>query len=195
MRKTIVVLTLVVLASVGYLGWPIYTLGTLARAVEAKDVATVMSHVDISAVRKSLIEQVLDAYLKLTGKTASPLLRGVVVAAAEPIVDPIIARMIAPEALTDLLHSGWPGGVLPDRPAGIGGLTSANLGSVWQIYSSAQYGLRRFEISVPPSLPRARQFELEFRLIAWRWRLAGVRLPEDVRVKLAETLVKSQAKR
>ncbi len=35
MRKTIVLVTLLALAWLGYVAWPIYTLGTLARAIEA----------------------------------------------------------------------------------------------------------------------------------------------------------------
>ena len=54
----------------------------------------------------------------------------------------------------------------------------------------AEYGIRRFEIEVPPSLARERRFVLEFRLIQWRWQLTGVRMPEHLRVRLAEELNK-----
>ena len=47
MRRTILVLALIVLACVGYAAWPAYSLVRLARAVEAKDLATVMAHIDV----------------------------------------------------------------------------------------------------------------------------------------------------
>ena len=190
MRKTIVVVALLVLAWLGYVAWPIYTLGALARAIEAGDTATAMRHVDLPAVRQSIAEQVVDTYLKLTGKTASPLLRGAAMSAAGSIADPIVGRIVAPDALAEFLRDGWPTAVLPDRPPGTAGLSAANLGNAWQIFAAAQYGIRRFEIELPPSLPRDRRFVLEFRLIKWRWQLAGVRMPDHLRVRLAEALIK-----
>jgi DUF2939 family protein len=191
MRTTIAAVILLVLAWLGYLAWPIYTLGTLARAVEAGDVAAAMRHVDLPAVRRSVTDQIADTYLKLTGKSASPLIRGAIVGAAGSIADPIVGKLVDPPALTAFLHEGWPRGVLPDRPAGISGLSSANLGNVWDIFTAADYGLRRFELELPPSLPRDRRIVLEFRIIAWRWQLAGIRMPEHLRVRLAELLIKT----
>jgi hypothetical protein len=190
MRKTIAAGTLLVLAWLGYVAWPIYTLGALARALEAGDTATAMRHVDLPAVRRSITDQVVDAYLKLTGKTVSPLLRGVVASAADSIADPIVGRIVAPDALAEFLREGWPIAVLPDRPAGISGLSAANLGNAWQVFAGAQYGIGRFEIELPPSLPRDRRVVLEFRIIKWRWQLMGVRMPDHLRVRLAEALIK-----
>lgn len=195
MRKTIVATVLIALAWLAYVGWPIVTLGTVARAVETGDIATVMQHVDLTAVRRSLTDQVVDSYLKLTGKTASPLLRGALTGATDSIADPIIGKIAAPAGLSEFLRDGWPGTVLPDRPPGTSGLSAANLGNVWQVFAAAEYGLRRFEIELPPSLPRDRRVVLEFRLIQWRWQLADVKMPEHMRVRLAEALIKVLPKR
>jgi len=195
MRRTVIVLVLFVLAFVGHQAWPIYTLGQLARAVEARNIPAAMSHIDVPSVRGSLVRQVMETYLKLTGKVTSPLLSGIVVEAAGTIADPIIAEMIGPEALTDLLRTGWPSNVLPEQPSGTIGLTKANLGSAWQIYSESRYGIRRFELELPPSAARDRRFGIELRLISWRWRLVSVRLPEQLRIQLAQMLIKREAKR
>jgi Protein of unknown function (DUF2939) len=188
MRKTIVAVTLLALAWLAYVAWPIQALGALARAIEAGDTATAMSHVDLPAVRQSITDQVVDTYLKLTGKSASPLLRGALTGAGS-LADPIVGKIAAPDAFADFLRSGWPNAVLPDRPPGTAGLSTASLGSAWHIFAAAEYGIRRFEIELPPSLPRERRVGLEFRLINWRWQLAGVRLPEHLRVRLAEALI------
>jgi Protein of unknown function (DUF2939) len=189
MRKAAVVFILLFVAWLGYVAWPITTLATLARAVEAGDIATAMRHVDLRAVRQSLTDQVVDAYLKLTGKTLSPLLRGAVTGAGS-FADPIVGRIAAPEGIVEFLRDGWPSTVLPERPAGVSGLSSAAIGNAWQIFASAEYGIRRFEIEVPPSLPRERRFVLEFRLIQWRWQLTGVRMPQRLTIRLAEELNK-----
>jgi hypothetical protein len=196
MRRTSLVLILFALMVIGYLAWPIYAISTLARAIEARNAAIVMEHIDVSLVRKSLVDQLMDTYLKSSGNVGSPLLRGAVVRAAGTIADPLVAELLAPEAFADFLRTGWPTGVLAGahRPAGLGGLTRTNLGSVWQIYRSATYGFRRFEISVPPSLPHDRRIELEFRVIKWRWQLAALRLPQYLRDELVERLIKAQSK-
>ncbi|MPZ39754.1 MAG: DUF2939 domain-containing protein [Rhizobiales bacterium] len=195
MHKTITVIVLIALAWLGYVAWPITTLATLARAVEAGDTATAMRHVDLSAVRRSITDQVVDTYLKLTGKTVSPLLRGAVASAAGSIADPIVSRIVAPGALAEFLRDGWPNAVLPERPPGSAGLSPASLGNAWDVFAAAEYGIRRFEIELPPSLPRDRRFVLEFRLIQWRWQLATVQMPDHMRVRLAEALIKATSKR
>jgi len=193
-HKTVVAVILIALAWLAYLAWPIVTLGAMARAVETGDVAGVMRHVDLPAVRQSITDQVVDAYLKLTGKTASPLIRGALIGAGS-VADPVVGRIVAPEAFTDFLRNGWPTVVLPDRPPGTVGLSSATLGNAWDVFAATEYGIRRFEIELPPSLPRERRFALEFRIIQWRWQLVGVRLPEHLRVRLAEALIKLLSKR
>jgi hypothetical protein len=190
MRKTIVIGTLLVLAWLGYVAWPIYTLGALARAIEAGDTAAAMRHVNLPAVRRSVTDQVVNTYLKLTGKTVSPLLRGAVAGAADSIAEPIVGRIVAPDALAEFLREGWPIAVLPERPAGMSGVTAGNLGNGWHVFAAAQYGLGEFEIELPPSLSRDRRFALEFRIIRWRWQLVGVRMPDHLRVRLAEALIK-----
>jgi hypothetical protein len=137
-------------------------------------------------------DQVVDTYLTLSGKTASPLLRGPVTSAADSLAEPIVGRIVSPDALVDLLRTGWPNAALPGRrPPGTTGLSSPDLGNAWQIFMAAEYGIRRFEIELPPSLPRERRFTFEFRLSQWRWQMIGVRMPEHVRVGLAEALKKT----
>lgn len=195
MRRTVIILGILALAWIGYLAWPVYSLVKLTQAVEARDIPTAMAHIDVPAVRASLTMQVMESYLKLTGKVGSPLLRSIVVGAAGSIADPLIADMVTPEGLIDLLRTGWPNGVIAARPSGVSGLTAVHLGSAWDIYSGAQYGIRRFEIDLPPSVPQERRFGLEFRLKGWRWLLVSVRLPEHLRVQLAELAIKAQSKR
>ena len=194
MRKTLLTVGLIGAVWLALAAWPIQTVVKLAHAVETGDVATVVAHVDFASVRASLTEQVGDTYLQLTGIKVSPLARGLATAAAGSVADPIIARVVTPEALTDLLKTGWPNAVASNRPPGTIGLSTQNIGTAWQIFASADYGLRRFLVVVPPSFAPQHRFGLEFRLSQWRWQLTGVRLPEPVRVALAEALGKSLPK-
>lgn len=67
MRKTIATVMILGLVWIGYTAWPIYDLLVLVRAMETRDVHTVTQHVYFDAVRVSLTNQVIAAYIRRTG--------------------------------------------------------------------------------------------------------------------------------
>src|SRR5712675_1970561 len=99
--------------------------------------------------------------------------------ASEPlaVADPVIRKLVSPEALSELLAVGWPVAVVQDPPPGTLGLNSDTLGTAWQVFGASRYGLARFEVSAPMALPPANRFRLRFQLLAWRWQLVGIILP------------------
>jgi hypothetical protein len=131
----------------------------------------VTRYVYFDEVRKSLTQQLVEAYIRHTGAQLSPLAQSLA-AAALGISDPVVKKLISPEALSDLLAAGWPVTVLPARPGTIG-ITSTTLGTVWQMFGNSEYGVGRFEIAAPASLAPPQRFRLTFRLLQWRWRLVG----------------------
>jgi len=186
MRTTLVVLVTLGLAWIGYVVWPLHDLFQLARAIERADVAEVRRHVDFPRVTHSLAQQIVEAYLQRTGTRAGPLLPGAVAS----IADPIVAKLTSPDALTELLRDGWPRDVLPERPSDALGVSVDGLGTAWQVFVASEYGIGRYEVPVPVAQPPERAFLLQLRLVRWRWRLSGVRLPERVRFGLADELIK-----
>jgi hypothetical protein len=65
----------------------------------------------------------------------------------------------------------------------------------WQVFAASHYGIARFEISAPSALPPANRFRLIFQLLAWRWQLVGLRLPENIQNLLADELIKAVRER
>jgi len=187
MRKTILFLAVLALAWIAYLAWPAYDLSQFVRAVERGDATTAAHYVNTVRVRTSLIEQITEAYLQRTGARSGPLVHGAVGALA----DPIVHKLITPEAFTDLLRIGWPRAVVPEPPSNTSGITLAGLGTAWQLFAAAEYGIGRYEVTVPVSAPPERAFVLQFRLAQWRWQLAAVRVPESIRLLLADEIIKS----
>jgi len=187
MRKTILSLAVLALAWIAYLAWPAYNLSQFVRAVERGDATTAVYYVNLARVRTSLIEQITEAYLQRTGARSGPLVHGAVGALA----DPIVYKLISPEAFTELLRIGWPRAVLTEPPSDTTGISLAALGTAWQLFVAAEYGIGRYEVSVPVGAPPERAFVLQFRLAQWRWQLAAVRLPEPIRLLLADELIKS----
>jgi hypothetical protein len=90
---------------------------------------------------------------------------------------------------------GWPVAVVPDPPPGTLGLNSDTLGTALQVFGASHYGLARFEVSAPMALPPANRFRLRFQLLAWRWQLVGLILPENIQKLLADEVVKAVRER
>jgi hypothetical protein len=113
----------------------------LVRAIETRDVDTVTRHVYFGAVRKSLTNQIIAAYVRRTGIQISPLAQSMA-ASALGITDPVVAKLISPEALSELLSVGWPVTVVPDPPPGTVGITSNTIGTIWQAVGPCRMALR-----------------------------------------------------
>jgi Protein of unknown function (DUF2939) len=175
---------------IGYTAWPLYDLLVLVRAIETRDVDTVTRHVYFDAVRRSLTNQIVAAYVQRTGIQISPLAQSMA-AAGLGIADPVVKRLISPEALSELLAVGWPVAVAPDVPSGAVGITRSTIGTIWQVFGNSEYGLGRFEVSVPASLPPRQRFHLTFWLLRWRWQLVGVTLPETIQNLLGDELARA----
>ena len=190
MVKAIVTVATVGLMWLGYVAWPLYDLYVLVNALENRDVATVVRQVYFDSVRRSLADQILTAYVQRTGVQLSPRLQGVA-ATALVIADPVLSKVISPEALTEFLNTGWPVTVVPEVPPGTVGISSKGLGNAWQVFAASEYGFARFSISLPQSVSRTHRFTLTFKLLRWQWELTSITLPESIQNLLADELVKA----
>ena len=200
MRWTLRAIAAVAALWIAYVAWPFFALYELAAAIQNRDAATVARRINVPAVRHSLTEQIAATYLRVTGREArlGALTRGVAAAAAGSIADPIVAKLLSTDALLELLNTGWPKQVLSEEPTAISGgrgsivqgLTSVSFGNLWRVFVQSEQGLRRFDIGIPIDAPPTRRLKLQFRLTHWVWKLAGIELPEELRVRLARELIR-----
>jgi hypothetical protein len=190
MRKTTVTIVALGIVWIGYTAWPLYELLVFVRAIEVRDVETVKRHVYFDAVRRSFSSQLITAYMRRTGNKVSPLAQSMA-AAALGIADPVLNKLVSPEALSELLLVGWPVTVVPRPPPDTVGISMNTIGTIWQIFGNSEYGIGRFEVSAPSALPQQQRFGLTFRLLQWRWQLADISLPETIQNLLADELIKT----
>jgi hypothetical protein len=115
MRKTMATAAVLCIVWIGYTAWPLYDLFVLIRAMETRDVETVTRHVYFDAVRVSLTNQIVAAYTRRTGIQVSPLAQSMAVSALG-IADPIVKKLISPEALSELLAVGCPADLPIEQP-------------------------------------------------------------------------------
>src|SRR5947209_3618841 len=128
-----------------------------------------MRYVNFDRVRASLTEQIAAAYLRRSSIQPGPLAQQAVVVGLS-VADPVVKKLVSPEALSEFLAVGWPVAVVPDRPSGTVGISTDTLGTAWQIVAASHYRIGRFEVPAPTVLAPANRFRLSFQLLSWRWR-------------------------
>ena len=177
-----------------YAAWPFFAVYELAAAVQARDVAAVNERIDFPALRRSLTAQLVRTYLRITGKGGRPgsVVEQFAVGIGSSVADPIVAKLIAPEALLALLRDGRPPGVFSDNVPSIEGVSSQALGNIWRVYWNSELRIGKFYVAMPVDKPPAERFRLEFCLAGWTWRLCGTELPEQLQIRLVQEILKTE---
>jgi hypothetical protein len=192
MKRFFIGITLLVILLIAYLVWPFVGLRALAADIQARDAAALSEDVDFVRLRRSLTEQIIAAYLQVTGraKKLSPFENVLAVGIGNSIADPFVAQLVTPENLLVLLR----GQAVPTDFGNVsfrtGELPTLSLGSVWATWLSSEYGVGRFSVGVPVSSPSAQQFRIRMELLQWRWKLTGIELPDAVQNQFGQELAK-----
>ena len=116
MRWTIRIGTALALLWAVYAISPYFAAYRLVTAVQARDVEALKERVNFHAVRISLAQQILAVYFSATGEgnVSEAAARQLASVAAE-VAEPLIAQLLSPEVLVDLLDDGWPQSVVSER--------------------------------------------------------------------------------
>ena len=193
MRWTIRIAALLAVLLLAYAIWPVAGFFRIASAIEARDAPALAKLVDFKALRKSLTKQIVAAYIELTGKEKQLGLLGksLAVGLGSSYAEPIVARLINEETLMDLLTKGDAGGGAK-VPSEIAPFSKSALSSGWRTWWASHYGLGDYYVYLPPDKAADEQFEVKLSLSQWQWKLAGIDLPQPLRLKLAQELVKQK---
>ena len=197
MRWTLRIGALLGVLLIAYTIWPFVDLYRLGRAIERRDALAVASRVELRVLRPSISKQVLATYLRLTGSEArlgSGIARDFIVGAGVAMVDGALAETLTIERLLDLLSDGLGSAALGADLNRKLDFVPRNLSSLWRLYAGSEYRLADFHVSVPPDLPLKDRFKIRLRLTQWTWKLHDIELPEDMRVRLAEELIKQRGR-
>src|SRR4051794_10155025 len=135
-----------------FIGWalflasPFVSLYRLAKAGEARDVEAIEQRADMPEGRAKFSRQIIEEYLKSTGRNLVGVDRQIAAQAGATLADPLVAQLVTPEALIDLLDDGWPQRMIsadaaPKTPV------SFRLGSIaraWRLFvTSENRGFRK----------------------------------------------------
>lgn len=171
---------------------PYVALYRLSRAIEARDVAEIAERINFRTLRISLARQLVSDYIeRLDGKKEiSAINRQLAAEATVSVADPVIAQLLTPATLIDLLDDGWPQQLVSDNTENLRFDLSLNsLRKAWKFYvSSETRGFRMIYFTVPVDATSANRYRIQMRLSGFRWRLSGIDLPLALRQKLLDRL-------
>ena len=190
MKRFIPAFLLLLALLVGYWAWPFFGLRALADAVQIGDVKAINQEIDFPRLRRSFTEQIIGAYLRITGRARQfGALGPLATAVGASIVDPWVSQIVNPENLAQLLRGGTVSSELGPVSFRFGNLPST-LNLAWDAWLSSEYWFNRFSIWLPPGASQADQFRLRMQLLQWRWKITGIDLPEKLRDQIAGELAK-----
>jgi Protein of unknown function (DUF2939) len=199
MRWTFRIAAALALAWVIFLVSPFVALHNFAREVETRDVEVIRERVNFRALRVSLLKQVFNvAVQEKGGRALDPAERQFVIEAAAGVAEPVVAQLLTPEAVLDLLNDGWPNAVLGPVDQGVADgapirmarhLRMRSLASAWRLFRNSEMrGFRNIIVSLPPDRPPDRQFRLRLRLARATWTLVNIELPTALLQALARKM-------
>jgi len=191
MTRFISAFLLLLVLLVGYWVWPFFGLRALGTAVQTGDAKALSEQVDFGFLRRSLAGQIIHTYLRITGRerklgTFGPLASAV----GASLVDPWVSQVINPENLVELLRGGTIQSELGAVSFKTKELPNFTLNAAWNSWLSSEYRLDHFSIGWPIDATATEQFRLRMQLIAWRWKLTGIDLPDKLRDQFARELAK-----
>ena len=108
MRWTMAISVALLLALGAYAGSAAVSLDGLVRAAQSGDAAAVMSRTDLPRLKRSLVDQIVAAYLNRIGqkRAVKPLERLAANTYGASIADVMVGKLLTQERLTELLNSG-----------------------------------------------------------------------------------------
>ena len=108
MRWTVAISVALLLTLGAYAGSAAMSLHGLVQAAQSGDAAAVMSRTDLPRLKRSLVEQIVAAYLNRIGqkRAVKPLERLAANTYGASIADVMVGKLLTQERLTELLNSG-----------------------------------------------------------------------------------------
>jgi Protein of unknown function (DUF2939) len=195
MRKTICTILVLAVLMLGYMASVFPTLYRFVGAVDANNPTEVEQVVDFRTLHAAMAQQISAAYLRRPDTKLSPFAQAMAAQTAVLIAEPLVAKLVVPEAFVDFLRNP-PALTAPDgSPIEVPGISNSSLGTAWETFLHSEYGFGTFDVVVPVDALPDRRFMLRFRLAQWRWRFKGIVLPPLVADALADqliTMLKSQ---
>ncbi|MDP2409683.1 MAG: DUF2939 domain-containing protein [Pseudolabrys sp.] len=194
MKRTIQAVLFVLVLLTAYAAWPLVGLKGIVDAVQAKDAATLSERIDRPALKRSLIDQIGRAYLRVSGKDQglNEFEIRIALQIAATLAGAKVDEMLSPSALINLLEQS--GGTAPygNLQVGLPGLEAPSFANLGRLVRNTEYSGTNFYILLPLTSDEQTGYRLRLTLQDWTWKLSGIGLPEQVKTRIASEIARSQ---
>ncbi|HEV7599230.1 MAG TPA: DUF2939 domain-containing protein [Bradyrhizobium sp.] len=175
-----------------YVGSAVVSLNGLVDAARAGNGAEILARTDVPRLKRSLVDQVVSAYLIRTGQSRSikPLERMLANTYGATIADALISKMLTLENLTKILQKGELGTDRDNQIVALGGIdTSKILGTLGRLsfVKPVEFSVRLGDDE------HAGGISIHFEGNGWK--LSGLNLPARVVQELAAGLPETKARK
>src|SRR3954471_18092554 len=179
MRWTTAIFLALLFTLGAYAGSAAVSLQGLVRAAQSRDAAAVMERTDLPRLKRSLVDQIVAAYLNRIGekRAVKPLERLAANTYGASIAGAVVGKLLTPEHLTELLNSGK------------FSVDSSDLGRMGQLSELAASELLKIAKRIRLVNPVAISVQLgsgqdgggiDLHFAGDGWKLSGIRLPMAV---------------
>jgi hypothetical protein len=186
---------LAVLVGIGiYIGSALVSLNGLVEAARAADASAVLDRTDMARVRRSLVDQIVSAYLKQLGRDRplKPLERMAANTVGASIADAMIAKMLTQENLTRILNNGAFGAGQTGVP-NMQRLSEIDTSRIFQVLS------RLSPVKPVEFMVRLGETEsaggISMHFEGRGWKLSGIQLPAAAAQVLAQSLIDNNGRK
>lgn len=188
MRWALGILTAVVVAGALYFTSAVISIDRLVQAARAGNAVEVVERTDMSRLRRSLVDQIIAAYLERTGRKDRPLDRLLAQTYGASIADAMLQKMLTAENLTKLLQTGTIAG--PDVSTSlVPNILSINTSNFGELLGPVSWVKPvEFLVRTSPTTDRDAVSGVSFHFEGSYWKLSGINLPRSVTRQLAASL-------
>ena len=129
MRWFLTSIVAVIVAIAVYVGSAIVSLNGLVGAAKAGNGVEILARTDVPRLKRSLVDQIVSAYLIRTGQNRPirPIERLVANTYGATIADALISKMLTAETLTNILQNGSLGADVDSQIIALGGLDTSKV--------------------------------------------------------------------
>lgn len=188
MRKLSVFAFVLALLIVAYIGSIVTSVQGLVNAAKSGDAAEIIARTDLPRLRRSITDQILDAYLEKS-PDKKPLNRMIATTYGASVADAMLAKFLTAENLTQLLRTGSANdpsqGTKWDIPP-IGTLDTSHILKLVSRVRPIQ--IKEIEFRISETDTPETYSSISFHLNGATWHLSGIRLPRPLIEKLSQGL-------
>ncbi|QAU44199.1 DUF2939 domain-containing protein [Bradyrhizobium guangzhouense] len=188
MRWGVGILLAVVVASALYLTSAVISIERLVQAARVGNAAEVLERTNMERLRRSLVDQIISAYLERTGRKDKPLGRLLAQTYGASIADAMLQKMLTADNLTKLLQTGTVAG--PNVPTSIvPNVLSINTSNIAELLGRVRWVKPvEFAVRTSQTADRDNYSAVSFHFEGSSWKLSGIDLPRSVVRQLAASL-------